>query len=192
MLSVPVAPMESTAPVPARDPALEAFYAGDRRTLEACYRDHYGIVADAVGRVLHGIDRETVIHEVFFRVLTERDFRESFRGPHMRPWLATVARNQAIDFLRRQGRGVPLERAPEPEPGGRDLDAELDAKALIQRFREEALPGKWQAVFEARFLKQLDQREAAAELGMHRTTLAYQELRIRQLLKRFLLRMEQP
>ncbi|NPC78158.1 RNA polymerase subunit sigma-70, partial [Pyxidicoccus fallax] len=54
-------------------------------------------------------------------------------------------------------------------------------------FRREHLPAKWAPVFEARFVRQLSQREAAAALGLHRTTLAYQELRIRSLLKKFLL-----
>jgi RNA polymerase sigma-70 factor (ECF subfamily) len=43
-------------------------------------------------------------------------------------------------------------------------------------------------VFDARFIQQLDQPEAARLLGMHRTTLIYQEYRVRTLLKRFVLR----
>ena len=42
-------------------------------------------------------------------------------------------------------------------------------------------------MFEARFLQHLNQSEAAALLGMRRTTLAYRELRIRALLRKFLL-----
>ena len=40
-------------------------------------------------------------------------------------------------------------------------------------------------------MKQLSQREAAAELSISRTTLAYQEMRIRSLLKSWLLRLEE-
>ena len=61
---------------------------------------------------------------------------------------------------------------------------------LVDRFREQVLPAKWAGVFQARFIEQRDQRDAAASLGIARTTLAYQELRIRSLLKKFLLRGE--
>ena len=40
----------------------------------------------------------------------------------------------------------------------------------------------------ARFLEQLDQRQAARKVGISRTTLVYQEARIRRLLRRFLRR----
>jgi hypothetical protein len=61
------------------------------------------------------------------------------------------------------------------------------AQAVIGRFRREVLPEKWRSVFEARFIRQLSQREAATEIGITRTTLAYQEMRVRSLLERFLL-----
>ena len=74
----------------------------------------------------------------------------------------------------------------------RRVDDELDAKVLVERFRRDCLPPEWAAVFDARFLRQVTQREAAEELGIRRTTLAYQELRIRRLLTQFLLRAEHP
>ena len=59
---------------------------------------------------------------------------------------------------------------------------------MIERFRREVLPAKWADVFEHRFLRQLSQAEAAELLGIGRTTLAYQETRVRRLLRRFLLK----
>jgi RNA polymerase sigma-70 factor (ECF subfamily) len=53
------------------------------------------------------------------------------------------------------------------------------------------LPAKWDRVFVMRFLEQQDQPTAARSLGMARTTLAYQEYRIRKLLERFVLRREE-
>ena len=61
-----------------------------------------------------------------------------------------------------------------------------DARLLIEQFRREHLPEEWAGVFELRFLQQLPQREAARRLSIQRTTLAYRELRIRRLLRRFL------
>jgi RNA polymerase sigma-70 factor (ECF subfamily) len=169
-------------------PWLERFYAGDRRVLEEIYRAHFDTVDTAVGTVLHGADRETLIHEVFFRLLRDERFRRAFRGGDLGAWLAVVARHQTIDYTRRRNR---------ESPAGIDLGAKLsngdelarssEARLLIERFLRDVLPPAWRGVFEARFISHLSQSEAAAALGKRRTTLAYQELRIRQMLRKFLL-----
>jgi RNA polymerase sigma-70 factor (ECF subfamily) len=169
---------------------LAAFRAGDKQVLEACYREHYAQVERAVGRYLQGADRETVIHEVFCRLLDRPEMRAKFDGRAIGAWLCTLAKNQAIDFVRRHNRDVSIDDAPTGSSEPSNLESALDAHRLIRRFQREVLPEKWARVFEARFILQLDQREAASRLGMHRTTLAYQEMRIRSLLKRFLLRLE--
>ncbi len=179
------------APESSDEAWLARFHAGDRQVLAECYREQFGNVERALGRFLRGADRETVIHEVFLKVLSDAGVRRTFAGGSIRAWLQTMARNQAIDYLRRAKRDVPLDaEAPEVEerssPDARD--EEIDAKRQIDRFRAEVLPAAWRGVFEKRFLQQLDQREAARQLGMHRTTLAYRELRIRSLLRAFVLR----
>jgi RNA polymerase sigma-70 factor, ECF subfamily len=58
---------------------------------------------------------------------------------------------------------------------------------LVERFRTEVLPEKLRPLFEARFIRQIPQRDAAEELGIPRSTLVYQEQQIRELLETFLL-----
>jgi RNA polymerase sigma-70 factor (ECF subfamily) len=182
--------------VPGEGDWLADFHAGDRVVLERCYRDSYRSVIRAVGRLLRGADAETVTHEVFYRLLSNARFRENFQGGSLDAWLAQVATNLARDLLRRQ-------RREQPEEAGRDAEAraeadkraegatfadQVEAKLLVERFRAERLPPEWGPVFDARFLRQLPQREAALELGIPRTTLVYQEQRVRALLEDFLLR----
>ncbi|HEV8200036.1 MAG TPA: hypothetical protein VGS03_08450 [Candidatus Polarisedimenticolia bacterium] len=57
--SLPLEPTDAAH----RDRWLALFHAGDRATLAACYREHGGAVARAIGKLLGGDDRETVIHE---------------------------------------------------------------------------------------------------------------------------------
>ena len=119
---------------------------------------------------------------------TSEACRRSFRGGHLAAWLAVVARNQAIDHLRRRDRESPAGTdlpARDVAPDG--LARSTEARLLIERFQGQVLPPEWRPVFEARFLQHLNQSEAAALLGMRRTTLAYRELRIRALLRKFLL-----
>ena len=177
------------------DSWLERFHAGQRDVLEACYRDHFDLVYRAVARIVSGPDRETIVHEVFFRLISSVKQRSGFKGGSFEAWIRTVARNRAIDFLRHHKRETLVDPETVASLASREEIEREDAThayLLIEKFLAECLPGKWRPVFEARFIKQLSQREAARELGMRRTTLAYQEHQVRKLLRRFLLRLEEP
>lgn len=167
---------------------LDAFHAGERWALEDCYREHSARVIAAARGVLGGVDAETVTHEVFFRLLSQPKMREGFRGGNLGAWLVQVAMNAAIDDLRRRRREVvmPATSAVD-ERVAVEPSQELDAKLLVDRFRSAVLPPELDSVFEARFLRQLTQRDAAQELGIPRSTLVYQEQRIRTMLEEFLL-----
>jgi RNA polymerase sigma-70 factor (ECF subfamily) len=153
------------------------------------YVDHFSTVDRSVGRVLQGADRETIVHEVFCRLLADANLRASFRGGSIRAWISTVGRNLALDYRRRRQREQPCGSAEDVHDDAHDAaspETLLEARELIGRFRDERLPEKWRPVFDARFVQQLHQSEAARALGIHRTTLLYQEFRIRQLLRKFL------
>lgn len=167
---------------------LGRFHAGDREILTDCYRESFARVAEAAGRILTTVDAETVTHETFYRMLSDADFRASFRGGSIGAWLAQVAKNAAIDVQRR-GMRETSEAGDEVDPAR--FDEEVEAKMLIERFRRERLPPKWGTIFDLRFLRQLPQRDAARELGIQRSTLAYREQRIRELLEDFLLAEEE-
>jgi RNA polymerase sigma-70 factor, ECF subfamily len=166
------------------------FHRGGRDTFAALYRDHFKTVETAVGKILTGADKETVIHDVFCQLMTSSEVRQGFHGGSFGAWLMTLSRNRAIDFHRRRRLEQPM--GSDPEHFGRATDTEsfeprIEARLLLERFRDRVLPAKWLRVFEVRFVEQLEQPEAARRLGMSRTTLAYQEYRIRHLLQRFVL-----
>jgi RNA polymerase sigma-70 factor (ECF subfamily) len=169
---------------------LDRFYAGDRDLLAEVYEEQFELVFQAVGRVVGDVDQETVVHELFCRLLASETMRRGFRGGTLAAWLTTLAKHQAIDFVRKYRREGSLEGVGDQVAAPSDDGAE--AKRLVDGFRTEALPQKWAAVFEARFLRQLSQREAAASLGISRTTLVYQELRVRRLMEKYFLRRRVP
>jgi RNA polymerase sigma-70 factor (ECF subfamily) len=186
----PPEPPAETTPTPGSVPDgwLERFHAGDRPVLEQIYQQHFLRVDGAVGSVLAGADRETVVHELFLRLLRDPAFRRCFRGGNLSAWLSTVARNQAIDYSRRRNREAPAGvRLGERLSSGDELARSTEARLLIERFVRDVLPPAWRDVFQARFIEQLSQAQAAAAVGKRRTTLAYQELRIRRMLRTFLL-----
>lgn len=161
--------------------------------MEAMYREHFGTVRAAVFGVVRGADGETVIHEVFLRLISHEELRRAYRAEAgtFSSWLYTLARNHAVDYARRRARETPTGLSPaDDSPGDQrtpsTLPQQIEARALVRRFREQVLPAKWVSVFDARFVSELDQREAARSLGIPRTTLVYREHRIRCLLRAFL------
>jgi len=173
----------------ARASWLARFHAGDRAVLDDVYRGHVDAVHRSAGGVLGGADLETVVHEVFFRVMTNADLRKAFQGGDLAAWLVVIARHHAIDYVRRRSReqpsGLDVGGATDAPHGA--VAARAEAGLIIRKFCAEVLPPKWRPVFEARFVQHLTQTEAAAALRMRRTTLVYHELRIRRLLHTFLL-----
>jgi RNA polymerase sigma-70 factor (ECF subfamily) len=170
---------------------LERFHAGDRDVLEACYREHFRTVGQAVGQVLRSADRETVVHDVFVDLLANATLRRGFVGGAFATWIGVVARNRAIDYWRRYRREGTLDEAVSkiaPSDSAERMEDDVGARLLIAQFRTDVLPAKWDTVFEHRFLLGLDQREAARRLGISRTTLAYREAQVRRLLGRFVRR----
>ena len=65
-------------------------------------------------------------------------------------------------------------------------DVAAAARRELAAFRA-TLPTDWIGVFDACFVRQLSQRDAARALAIPRTTIAYRALRIRRALRRFIL-----
>jgi RNA polymerase sigma-70 factor (ECF subfamily) len=95
-----------------------------------------------------------------------------------------VARNQAIDWARR--RRLEVDLRDEVADGAGRVHEQAEARMILRAFWAQ-LPKKWERVFVARFIEQQDQPTAARALGIPRTTLAYQEYRIRKLLRRYMM-----
>ena len=184
---------ENVAPPSSRrrteDRWLADFHRGDRETFEKLYREYFQTVDGAVSSVLAGADKETVIHDVFCQLMTRAEVRSAFRGGSFGAWLGTLARNRAVDFHRRRKLEQPMGTDPEAFGGAletRSFEPRTEARLVLERF-SGTLPEKWRRVFQKRFVEGLEQQEAADALDMSRTTLAYQEYRIRRLLRRFVL-----
>lgn len=177
------------------DEWLARFYEGDREVIAQLYTEHATTVAHAVGTILTGTDRESAIHDVFVALMESEAMRRRFSGGSISAWLRQIARNRALDIFRQRKRRAVLDQQqaqdedvalPSPEHQAESLWLEK----LIAHIKSEVLPPKWHPVFEARFVKHLSQRDAAKVLRMRRTTLAYQEARVRAALKKFMLSRE--
>ena len=175
--------------------ARARFHAGDRDFIGLVYRETYDTVDATVGRVLRGADRDTVVHDLYFRLLSKPELRQNFSGGSMRSWLATLAHNLAVDFWRHHRRETHLEDQDAPplvDPMSRRMEERAELNLFVERFRRDGLPEDLWPLFQARFVERLDQREAARRLGVPRTTLAYRELRVKRFLRAYLRRRSLP
>jgi RNA polymerase sigma-70 factor (ECF subfamily) len=164
---------------------ISLFHAGDRSLLEACYRQHRTAVSRGIRALVPAWEEESVVHDVFCRLLDEPALRAGFQGGSFGAWLTTLSRNQALNHRRRRVRERPIEEEPEALEE-RTPESDVHFQLFVEAFRRDVLPAKLHPLFEARFLRHLTQQEAADCLGLSRTTLAYQESRVRRLIAKAL------
>jgi DNA-directed RNA polymerase specialized sigma24 family protein len=129
------------------DDWLKRFHEGDRAIIEQIYREHFTTVSRSVALLTSAADRETAIHEIFLRLLTRPSLRASFQGGDLGAWLMAVAHNHAVDFARLRRREVPADcaAAAVASLGVESNASHVEARVMIERFRSEVLPQKWQA-----------------------------------------------
>jgi RNA polymerase sigma-70 factor (ECF subfamily) len=144
--------------------------AGDQSAWEALVRRHSGLVAAIVrgGFRLAPADAEDVFQEVFTRLYTRLDgIRE---GQAVRGWIAQVARNVALDHIRRSGRevvsGEPVNEHAFDEPL-RGVEDALSVRAALER-----LPAHQREILDRFFTRDQSYETIGAELGIPPGTIA--------------------
>jgi RNA polymerase sigma-70 factor (ECF subfamily) len=110
---------------------LVDFPAPDAEEFDLFYRLFRHRVYRLVARHFPACDPDDVAQETMTRCFVK--FAELDRYRDAWPWVSFIARNVAIDSMRRQGRVVSTDELPEP-PGG-DADATYDAVVVSERRR---------------------------------------------------------
>jgi RNA polymerase sigma factor (sigma-70 family) len=175
------APHPPAAPRPDGPIALE--------DLERVYRAHVHALLAVARRLVGAIDAEVVVQEVFLELLRNADLRGRFTEGAHAAWLGEITRRKALEHLRRAGREIPsedldAEARAAPEPG-------LAARDLLARFVARRVPEAQRRFFVARFIEERTQVEAAALLGIARSTLEGWEHKLARDLRRFVLSEEE-
>jgi RNA polymerase sigma factor (sigma-70 family) len=174
------------------DTSWEArFRRGDRDVIEAVYRETFEVVRRAAGRVLREpADRDAVVHEVYTQLVSSRRLRDSYQsgggtaaGGRIAGWLSAIARHRALDFIRRERRLTDLSALDEVAAA---TDPLADFRQDLERFADRLDPQR-RRVLELRFVAGMTQAEAAAQLGMPRSTLEDREREIKTMLEHHLL-----
>jgi len=146
---------------------MEALGAGDQGAFEALYERYRSVVFSFLARLAGDAQtREDLLQETFLRVYR---FRGRYRASgQFKAWLFTIARNAALEHLRRRGAAWedPLEGAEEPVALQR-TEHQAEARELLGRL-ERALdalpPGQREIVLLSR-VAGMDAPDIAAVVG---------------------------
>ena len=176
---------------------LQRWYAGDPEAIGWVYMKHFDDAVAGAGTIVPPWEREAVVHDLFLRFVGSESSRRSYKGGSFAAFLRTAARRLALDRWRKRRRTPEVSMPAEHAEGGANTPSARQRilehaanRQLLDRFRNHQLPEGLRSTFDARFLLQLTQREAAERLGVHRGTVIFREARVRWLLQRFLLKVE--
>jgi len=137
----------------------------DEHAFTAIYDRYSRVVYSVALRVLRNSEAaEDVLHDVFLNLWRSPQQFDAARG-NLAPWLAVVARNRAIDLIRKQ-RGqedlAEIELADDE-----DLASAIDRDRTIEKVRTvlNALPDKQRLALELAFFQGMTHSDIAAHTG---------------------------
>jgi RNA polymerase sigma-70 factor, ECF subfamily len=137
---------------------VDAARAGDRGAFGRLYRRHARMVHGLLLTQVSSADVEDLVHDVFLRAMRKL---ESLRdGSAFGPWVASIARNRAIDHHRAR----PLQRDDSEVALPPAAPAEVQAHAVLAIIRE--LPLAYRETLVLRLVEGMTGPEIAARTGL--------------------------
>jgi RNA polymerase sigma-70 factor, ECF subfamily len=139
--------------------------AGDQSAMADLYDRYSGVVYGVALRVLANTTAaEDVVQEIFLQLWRNPQSFDAERG-RLAPWLAVIARNRAIDHLRKR----PLEDSIDELPISTGVDLESDAaqKLAIEKVRGvlAQLPAEQRKALELAYFEGMTHTEIAGKTG---------------------------
>ena len=167
---------------------------GSRSALDQAIQRYTPYVSAVILRALAGRacreDVEELCADVFVALWTHAGQIDPDQG--VRPWLAAVARNRAIDWLRRQRPAAPIpEDAPDPAPGPEELAQRRERSARLWA-AVDALGEPDRTLFVRYYYEEDKLKTIAAELGLSQTAAKQRLFRGRKALRAALKGVETP
>jgi len=148
------------------DAALVArLRAGDQSAMADLYDRYSGVVYGVALRVLaNATAAEDVVQEVFLQLWRNPQSFDAERG-RLAPWLAVIARNRAIDHLRKRPAEDDISELPIST--GVDLESDAARKFAVDKVRGvlSALPQDQRKALEMAFFEGMTHTEIAGKTG---------------------------
>jgi len=144
---------------------LSAMRSGDEQAMAEVYDRYSGIVYSVALRVLGDTGAaEDVLQEVFMQLWRNPDVFDSSRG-NLGPWLAVIARNRAIDALRKRRPESDIEDVVvSVHP---NMAADADRARAMEKVRDSlgSMPAAQRSALEMAYFEGLSHSEIASKTG---------------------------
>ena len=154
------------APDYQNDAALIArIRAGDQSAMADMYDRYSGIVYGVALRVLaNATAAEDVVQEVFLQLWRNPQAFDADRG-RLAPWLAVIARNRAIDHLRKRPQEDDIDELP--ISSGVDLEGDAAQRLAVEKIRGvlTQLPRDQRKALEMAYFEGMTHTEIASKTG---------------------------
>ena len=143
----------------------------EREGLRRIYEDYNPMIYSAVWEIVRNReDAEDLTSEFFIRLWNAADTYRPGRGH--RAWMLTIARNMALDHLRKRRREEPVEELPEDSQGQKEFDeGVVNAVSLAQAL--QTLKEDEREIVNLKIMGELTFREIARMLGKPQGTVAW-------------------
>ena len=140
---------------------------GDEEALASLYDRYAGVVYSVAARVLGDAGAaEEVLQDIFYQLWRTASQFDLARGS-LPGWLLVMARNRAIDRLRRRSRAAKEEIAPDPLPAGPSLETAAARGEMMARVKTlvAGMPAVQREALEMAYFEGLTHTEIAARTG---------------------------
>lgn len=152
---------------PTDEELMESYRAGDRTALETLYVRHSpNVTAYLKAMTRSDASAQDLLQTTFVSVMRSANRYE--RGTKVAPWLFTIARNAALDTLRRQAKGVEVQDEGLREEAVEPAMPDQGLKDEITRALEKLPPSQREAVVLHK-VQGMDFEEVAQVLGVTST-----------------------
>ncbi len=163
---------------------IARIHAGDESAMSDLYDRYSGVVYGVALRVLGSTTAaEDVLQEVFLQLWRNPQAFDADRG-RLAPWLAVIARNRAIDVLRKRPMEEDIDELPIST--GVNLEDEASERIAIDKIRGvlAQLPAEQRKALEMAYFEGLTHTEIASKtgepLGTVKTRIRYGLLALRK------------
>jgi len=159
---------------------------GDREAIQRLLRQNWAWLKSLVYGIVRQVDDvDDILQDICVKVISKIS---TIRDPEsFRPWLACLARREAISFHRQRSRQAALHEALEKDKAetangtgnGRALEQAEQVDEILQAVRQ--LPDKYREVFLLQYSQDLSYRDMAEILDLPVTTIAIRLVRARKM-----------
>lgn len=149
--------------------AVEKMKKGDKEGLREIYQAYIGYIYSIVYQIIQNKENaEDITSEFFLRIWEKAGQYKTGSAGH-RGYLATIARNMSIDFLRKNNREQLVETQEENENGTTGRGASVEQKVIEELSMKEALEkleAKEREIVHLKIMGELTFQEIAGILAM--------------------------